>query len=136
MECSCKVLFEDPFWVALFEVLDEAGYRAARHVFGALPNEAELVLFAKTHYYQLSFSQPVLDKEALEKEAHFKRRQREARRFVADSRHPKKAWAALQLDLELQKQERKQQSREEKETAEQEAFLARQQQKKEKHRGH
>jgi hypothetical protein len=78
MECVCTVLFEDPFWIALFEITDEEGYQAARHIFGGLPNEAELIQFAKDHYCHLEFSQPVKDGQPYHESIGFKRRQREA----------------------------------------------------------
>jgi hypothetical protein len=137
MECNCTVLFEDPFWIALFEVIDEEGYRAARHVFGALPNEAELHHFALNQYTCLRFSAPISTESSFQGEkVNFKRRQRQVRQSMLDTHHQKRAWAALQADLETHQQERRQTTQAEKEAAGQEAFLARQQQKKEKHRGH
>jgi hypothetical protein len=136
MECVCTILFEDPFWIALFEVIDDEGYRAARYIFGSLPNESELIQFAKNQYYDINFSQPVLGEQFCKEKVGFKRRQRENHRFLVDTSRQKYAWSVLQLELEQHKKTRSETNREEKATAEREAFLARQLHKKEKHRGH
>ena len=34
---SLKVLFEDPFWIGLFKIIDERGLRACKVTFGAEP---------------------------------------------------------------------------------------------------
>ena len=135
MDGSCTILFEDPFWVAIFEINDEKGYRAARHVFGALPNEAELHLFALLGLANLNFSAPQKGEKRLTEFKAFKRRQREVRRQVEGRAEPKKAWEAIKIEHEAQKKEKRQAGREEKEAAAQGAYLARQARKKEKKRG-
>ena len=35
------ILFEEPFWIGLFEMLDESGLRVCKVTFGAEPTEEE-----------------------------------------------------------------------------------------------
>jgi len=132
----CTILFEDPYWVAIFEKSDEDGYRATRFVFGALPNEAELHQFALQSFCKLSFSAPEKDQEPIYKQVNFKRRQREVHRLLAEQPLQKKAWKAIQDDYEQRKKEDRKISNAEKEAAKKERFLNRQAIKREKKRGH
>ena len=132
----CTILFDPPFWIAIFETTDEDGYRAARYVFGGEPNEAELHAFALTCFKDIHFSAPVApaDKPLVEK--NFKRRQRETRRLMEGQPPLKQAWAAMQASLESHRLEKRVLTRLEKEAAGSEKFRARQRKKKEKLRGH
>ena len=38
---SLTVLFEDPFWIGLFEMIDQQGLRACKVTFGAEPTEGD-----------------------------------------------------------------------------------------------
>jgi len=139
MAYTCTVLFEDPFWVAVFERGDEAGYAVARVVFGAEPGEAELLDFALHRYNRrVVFSAPLEQASCVDRgEVNFKRRQREVRRLMAQQggRGCTRAQAALQAERERGKQERQQTGKEEREESQAEKYRLRQQHKKEKHRG-
>lgn len=135
MDGKCTVFFEDPFWVGVFERVDEHGYAVARFVFGGEPTEAELHQFALQSFSTLSFSAPSAVPEAAEREAGFKRRQREARQQMQQTGIGTYAQRALQAEQERMKQVRHAESREEREARERQQFLTKQAQKKEKHRG-
>ena len=79
MEGKCTIYFEDPFYVGIFERIDERGYSIARYVFGAEPCDAELLQFVCNDYRRLQFSSPVPNTKNLTPNINFKRRQREAR---------------------------------------------------------
>ncbi len=76
MEGKCTIYFEDPFYVGIFERIDERGYSVARYVFGAEPSDAELLQFVRNDYRRLQFSSPVPCKKNLTSNMNFKRRQR------------------------------------------------------------
>lgn len=135
MDGKCTVYFENPFWVAVFERVDERGHSVARFVFGGEPTEAELHIFAIRHFHLLSFSLPGPVPEIEEREAGFKRRQREARHQVLQKGIGTYAQHALQAERERMKQVRQEESREERNARERELFLLKQYKKKEKHRG-
>ena len=42
---SLTVLFEDPFWIGLFELADREGFRVCKVTFGAEPSEPEIMKF-------------------------------------------------------------------------------------------
>ena len=61
-----NVLFDDPFWVGIFEREYEGRYEAARVVFGAEPKDYEVYEFFIKNYPRLVFG-PSLDTVVEEK---------------------------------------------------------------------
>lgn len=135
--CQCTILFEEPFWVAVFERHDERGYAVARTVFGAEPTDGELAQYILSHYHRLRFSQPSATAGApTEKSSNFKRAQRRAKKMAGQQGVSTKAQAALQLELERHKKERQECSKAERDAAADRKFKLRQARKKEKKQGH
>ncbi len=135
-QCNLTVLFEDPFWIGIFERTDESGYAVARTVFGAEPTTPEIYDFVRERFTSLEFSPPLADQTVIARPKNFKRALREAKQISSEHGIGTKAQVALQLQLEENKQERKTVSKEEREQEAERKFLLRQQRKKEKHRGH
>jgi len=52
-ESGFTVFFDGRFWVGVFEIVEEGEVRAAKVVFGAEPNAAELWDFARTEAHRL-----------------------------------------------------------------------------------
>ena len=129
------VFFEDPFWVGVFERIENGRLSAAKVTFGAEPKEPELLIYLLRHYYRLQFSPAV---ETAVKPAHRnpKRAQREAGRQIAQVGIGTKSQQALQLQQEQNKQVRKRRSRARKQTDAKRLYALKQQQKREKHKGH
>ena len=129
------VFFEDPFWVGVFERIENGRLSAAKVTFGAEPKELELLIYLLRHYYRLQFSPAV---ETAVKPAHRnpKRAQREAGRQTAQVGIGTKSQQALQLQQEQNKQVRKRRSRARKQTDAKRLYALKQQQKREKHKGH
>ena len=50
MEGKLTVYFDPPFWVGIFEKIENNHCQAARQVFGAEPTEPELIRFALENY--------------------------------------------------------------------------------------
>ena len=44
------ILFEDPFWIGLYEREDDTGYAVCRIVFGAEPRDQEVYAFLLEHW--------------------------------------------------------------------------------------
>ncbi|SFQ49669.1 Protein of unknown function [Lachnospiraceae bacterium XBB1006] len=128
------VYFEDPFWVGIFEKIEEEKMTVSKVTFGAEPKDYEVWDFVLKNYSHLKFSPPVEVK--VKKEAsNPKRIQREARRQAQKQGIGTKSQQALQLQREENKLERKTISREQKEAEKQRQFDLKQQKKKEKHKG-
>ena len=124
------VFFEDPFWVGVFERIENGRLSAAKVTFGAEPK-----IYLLQHYYRLQFSPAV---ETAVKPAHRnpKRAQREAGRQTAQVGIGTKSQQALQLQQEQNKQVRKRRSRARKQADAKRLYALKQQQKREKHKGH
>ena len=134
VETRSLVLFEDPFWVGVFEKVENGKLTVAKQTFGAEPSMAEIYEFVLDHYYDLEFSPPVAARVRKE-HTNPKRRQREARKMTAGRGTSTKSQQALQMQLEEKKLERKQFSKEQKEAEKRRRFELRQEKKKAKHRG-
>ena len=128
------VFFEDPFWVGVFERIENSKLSVCKVTFGAEPKDYEVWDFILRNYYQLKFS-PSVDVAVKKETTNPKRLQREAHRKIESKGVGTKAQQALQLQREENKLERKVISREMREAEKQRQFELKQQKRKEKHRG-
>lgn len=133
--CKLTVFFEKPFWVGVFERVEEGKLSVSKVTFGAEPKDYDIYEFILRHYYDLKFSPAVA---AVEKEAkkNPKRVQREVRKQLAETGISTKSQQALQLQREETRLARRQISKAQKEAEKQRQFDLKQQKRKEKHRGH
>ena len=134
MEARLTVYFEDPFWVGVFERIEDRKLSACKVTFGAEPKDYDVWEFVLEHYYELEFS-PAVETATRRTADNPKRRQRNARKQLERTGIGTKSQQALQLQLEQNKQERKIKSREQKQAEAERQFALRQQKKKEKHKG-
>ena len=128
------VYFEDPFWVGVFERVEDGKLSVCKVTFGAEPKDYEVWDFVLQHYYELEFS-PAIETDTRRTADNPKRRQRNARKQLERTGIGTKSQQALQMQLEQNKQERKEKSREQKLAEEERLFALKQQKKKKKHRG-
>ena len=133
-QCKLTVFFEEPFWVGVFERIENGTLSAAKVTFGAEPKDYEVYEFILKHYYDLHFS-PAVATVVREAKQNPKRIQRDIKKSLAKTGIGTKSQQALKLQQEQNKQERKVKSREQKLAEAERLFELRQQQKKEKHRG-
>ena len=133
-KAGLTVLFEGPFWVGVFERVEDGRLSVCRVVFGNEPRDYEVWDFILKNYYSLKFSPAV---EVAEKGGRVnpKRRQREAERQTMQAGIGTKSQQALQLQREERKTERRQAGREQREARKERLFELKQQKRKEKHRG-
>ena len=129
------VLFEEPFWVGVFERISDSKLSVCKVTFGAEPKDYEVWDFILKHYSDLKFS-PAVEIEVKQTADNPKRRQRSARKQIQNSGIGTKSQQALQNQREEMKTERRQLRKEQKETEKQRQFDLKQQKRKEKHRGH
>ena len=128
------VFFEEPFWVGVFERIENGKLSVCKVTFGSEPKDYEVLEFVLKYYYQLKFS-PSVDVVVKKEATNPKRVQREAKKQSASSGIGTKSQQALQLQREESKLERKAISREQREAEKQRQFELKQQRRKEKHRG-
>ncbi len=129
------VYFEEPFWVGVFERIEDGKLFVSKVTFGAEPKDYEVLEYVQKHYASLKFSLAV-DTVVKDIERNPKRMQREARKQMQKTGIGTKSQQALKLQQEQNKQERKIRSKEKKEAEVLRKFEMKQQKKREKHKGH
>ena len=133
---SLTVLFENPFWIGLYELYNDGKYEVCKITFGAEPKDYEVYDFMLRHWHELKFSPPIQMERIEERKINPKRMQREINsQLQQDKGIGTKAQQALQLQREQSKIERKSISKEQKEAEKDRQFALRQQKKKDRHRG-
>ena len=128
------VFFENPFWVGVFERIDDGRLSACKVIFGAEPKDHEVWDFVLKNYYQLKYS-PTVDVVVRKEATNPKRVQRELHKASAHTGIGTKSQQALQLQREENKLAKKTLSREQREAENRRQFDLKQQKRKEKHRG-
>ena len=129
------VYFEEPFWVGIFERIEDGKLSVAKVTFGAEPKEYEVQEYVQKYYFSLKFS-PAVDTVVKDIKRNPKRMQREAKKQMQEIGIGTKSQRALKLQQEQNKQERKLRSQEKKEAEKLRMFELKQQKKREKHKGH
>ena len=129
------VFFEDPFWVGIFERIENRKLSVAKVTFGAEPKDYEVLEFINRNYYHLQFS-PAVETIVKDTKKNPKRAQRDAKRQTLETGIGTNSQQALKLQQEKNKQERKVRSREQREAENQRLFELKQMKKREKHKGH
>ncbi len=130
------VLFEEDFWVGIFERETSRGYEVCKVTFGAEPTDCELYRFILDNNRNLRFSRPVHTASFAAYKKNPKRMRREAQKAVHSTFDGTKAQQALKLEYEQGKKLRRVFSKEQREAELRERFAAKQEKRKEKHRGH
>lgn len=126
------VYFDDPFWVGVFERIEDEKLSVCKVTFGAEPKDYEVLEFILKNYGQLKFS-PSVDVKVRKEAKNPKRIQREARKEIAQSGIGTKSQQALQQQREENKLIRKSISKQKKEAEKQRQYDLKQQKRKEKH---
>ena len=127
------VFFEEPFWVGIFERIEDGKPSAAKVTFGAEPKNCEVQEYIQKCYFSLKFS-PVVETVVKDIKRNPKRMQREAKKQMLEIGIGTKSQQALKLQQEQNKQEqnkqeRKEKSRKRKEAEEQRMFELKQRKK-------
>lgn len=128
------VFFEEPFWVGVFEKIEDGKLSVSKVTFGAEPKEREIYEFVLKYYNSLRFS-PAVETVVKKQVKNSKKRQKEIHKQMFAKGIGTKSQQALNLQHEQCKMQRKIKSREEKLAEEKRLFELKQQKKKEKHRG-
>ncbi|MBS6202068.1 MAG: YjdF family protein [Ruminococcus bicirculans] len=135
IKSSFTILFENPFWIGLYERIDGDKYEVCKITFGAEPKDYEVYDFLLKNWHKLKFSPPVKADKIEEHKINPKRMQREINSQLENKGIGTKAQRALKLQHEQTKIERKTKSREQKDAEKERQFALRQEKKKAKHRG-
>ena len=129
------IYFEDPFWVGVFESVENRKLSVAKVTFGAEPKDYEVLEFINRNYHHLQFS-PAVETVVKDTKKNPKRAQRDAKKQTMETGIGTKSQQALKLQQEQNKLARKERSKKEREEESDRLFEMKQQKKKEKHKGH
>ena len=132
---SLTILFERPFWIGLYERVDDGKYEVCKITFGTEPKDYEVYETLLKNWHKLKFSPSVKTDRVEERKVNPKRMQREISSQLENKGIGTKAQQALKLQHEQNKIERRTNSREQKELEKERQFALRQEKKKAKHRG-
>ena len=127
ISCGMTVLFDTPFWVGIFELVEDEKLTVAKVTFGSEPKDYEV--------YDLKFS-PYISVNIKKIADNPKRRQRVAQKQVQSNGIGTKSQQALQLQMAESKIKRQQRSKEQREAEKQRQFDLKQQKRKQKKKGH
>ena len=130
------VLFEDPFWVGIYERREGRAYQVCKITFGAEPRDYEVYALLLEHWRHLPFSPSMEGAAPEERRINPKRMQRQIQKSLQNTGIGTKAQQALQLQREQGKEARKKASREEREAEADRQFALRREKRREKHKGH
>ena len=131
------VLFEDPFWIGVYEREWDGRYEVCKITFGAEPKDYEVYDFLLKNWKHLPFSPPVKAAPMAEHAVNPKRLQREIRRATRPAGVGAKARHALKLQQEQRKAERTERGREQRDAEKDRQYaILRQEKRRQKHRGH
>ena len=132
---ALTVFFQEPFWIGVFERVEDGRLSVCKVTFGAEPKDYEVHEYLLKQYYNLRFSSAV-EADERKKADNPKRRLREASKQIQYTGVSTKSQMALQMQREAMKTERKQIGKAQRDAEEQRRFELKQQKKKEKKRGH
>lgn len=128
------VLFEDPFWIGIFERISNGKLTVCKVTFGAEPKDNEICEYILKNYYRIRFS-PTVQIGVKKSASNPKRLQKNVKKQLQNTGIGTKSQQALNLLREEMKTERKQISKEMKEADKERMFELKQKKRKEKHRG-
>jgi len=126
-ESKFTVFFDDPFWVGVYERMDNDKLEVARIVFGTEPKDYEIYEFMLKNFYNLRFSPPVDVDTASGRKVNPKRVQRQINRQLSQKGIGTKAQQALKLQQEEGKKDRHQFNKQKRQEEEKKMFDLKQQ---------
>jgi len=132
---TLTILFQDPFWIGLFEKEENGSMQVCKVTFGAEPTDQEVLEFVLKNWSRLKYTHPV-ETEVKPLIKNPKRLLREAKKQTQGSCIGTKSQQALKQQQEENKLERKTVSREMREAEKERKFELKQAKRKEKHKGH
>ena len=137
-QVKLTVLFNEPFWIGVFELIEDDEYKVCKVTYGCEPRVDETLDFILKRFYSLNFSSPISTEKSTSalKKLNPKRMQRKIQQETASKGIGTKAQIALKLQHEQCKVERKKKSKEQKELEKQIKFDLKQKKRLEKHKGH
>lgn len=139
MKIKLTVLFENSFWIGLFEESCDGNYSVCKYIFGSEPKDNQIYEMILSEFYGLDFSNPnqeMISTSDVRKKINPKRMQRIIKKEMKDSGIGTKAQRAISAERELKKIQRKKTSKNRKAEIKKLQYVKKQEIKKQKKRGH
>ncbi|MGF6990715.1 hypothetical protein M2150_001986 [Lachnospiraceae bacterium PM6-15] len=136
IECKLTVFFDEPFWIGVYERITDGQLEASKITFGPEPKDYEVYDYLLKNLNKLRLSPPVKTDNKPTALINPKRRQRAIKKQLVNKGTGTKAQQALKLQQAEGKEARKKKSRWLREQEKERQFLAKQEKKKQKHKGH
>ena len=130
------VLFDDPFWVGIFECIHNNQYEVSKFTFYSKPSDVQIYEFVLFNYSKLSFSEASESENVVSRHINPKRMQRLINKQLRNSTITTKAQQALKIQQEQRKLEKKCYSKEQKLENKKRKFVLKTKKRIEKHKGH
>lgn len=137
-EISAKltILFENPFWIGLYERIYKNKLEVCKITFGKEPTDGEVYEFMLKNCRKLRFSPPVKGVKPVKEKINPKRMQREINKAQKNTEIGTKSQQALKLQQEQIKDNKKAIKKIKREEEAKRQFEFKQKKKKQKHKGH
>lgn len=132
---SFTILFENPFWIGLYERVRDGTYEVCKITFGAEPKDYEVYSFLLQNWNKLRFTLPIKTEKIEKRKINPKRLQRQISSQLEDRGMGTKAQQVLQLQREQNKAAKRIKTKEQKEIERKQQYALRQEKKKAKHKG-
>ncbi len=132
---SFTILFEDPFWIGLYERVRDGTYEVCKITFGAEPKDYEVYSFLLQNWNKLRFTLPIKTEKIEKRKINPKRLQRQISSQLEDRGMGTKAQQVLQLQRDQNKAAKRIKTKEQKEIERRQQYALRQEKKKAKHKG-
>lgn len=133
---SLTILFDNPFWIGIYECEYDGKYEVCRIVFGAEPKDYEVYEYLLRNWHKLKFGSPVKSDTAHKKKCSPKRMHRLINKQIQARGIGTKAQQTLKQQYETSKQLSKHAAKQKREAENQYKYQLKQKRKKEKHKGH
>ena len=132
---SFTILFEDHFWIGLYERVRDGTYEVCKITFGAEPKDYEVYSFLLQNWNKMRFTLPIKTEKIEKRKINPKRLQRQISSQLEDRGMGTKAQQVLQLQREQNKAAKRIKTKEQKEIERKQQYALRQEKKKAKHKG-
>ena len=136
IESRLTVSFDEPFWIGLYERIEDGRLEVCKIIFGPEPKDYEVYECLLQSWNTLKFSPPIEADAKPSMKINPKRMQRAIKKQLKEQGISTKSQRALKLQQEAGKASRHEKIRQKKEEEKHFQFELRQQKKKQKHKGH
>lgn len=136
LNLNLSVFFEEPFWIAVYEINENGNYKVCKIIFGSEPKDYDVYNYILNNWYNLKFKLSLKTNKIKDIKVNPKRMQRKINKQISKIGTSTKAQEAISMQKEIFKQEHKQIIKKEKQRINEIKFKLKQEKKKQKHKGH